>query len=330
MEGVSISDDNSHLPLFLVYTMKSLWVDKYRPQTFDDYVFQDDVTKLHIMKFVEDKSIPHLMFSGPPGTGKTTCAYLLIQLLEIDPMDVLEINASLSNNVDTVRTRIDSFCAVAPMNSDFKICLLEEADYLTAGAQAGLRRLMELQSSNVRFIMTCNYPHKLKHAINSRLQQFEFAVLPEEYIANRIVKILDAEKVEWDPSDLATIIQRSPRDLRKIIQLLEQYTVNGRLMLPTSIGGESDTEALILDHISHDNWDGIRSYVSTAIADDQIVDLYRVLYNNLHVSPKFKNDERLTEQAIVTIAEYLYRSGSVADQYINFAALLIELKRINQ
>lgn len=305
-----------------------MWVEKFRPKSFDEFVFQDDVTELHIRKYVKEGIIPHLLFSGPPGTGKTSCAFLLTSLLDIDSSDVLLINASKENSTDTVRDKISAFCSVAPLNSDFKVVILEEADFMTGGAQAILRRLMEEQYRTVRFIMTCNYVHKIKDAIDSRTQHYVFNTLQPDKIAERVVGILNSENVTWNAADVERVINRSPTDLRKIIGTLEQYTVEGQLLLPTHLTAGGDTDAKILSALAADDWNAMRGIVASDVADNQVIDLFRLLYNNLSTSPIFLADDMKQEQAIVTIAEYLYRSSTVADQYINFAALLIELKRI--
>lgn len=305
-----------------------MWTEQYRPTSFDDFVFQDDVTKLHILKFLETKDIPHLLFSGPPGTGKTSCAFLLIKEIGIEPIDTLIINASKENSAETVRTKIDGFCSVAALDSPYKVVILEEADYLSQNAQAILRRLCEEQYASVRFILTCNHPNKLRDAINSRMQHFTFHTLPEDVIATRVVQILDTEGVKWDPADVSRIIQASPHDLRKIINMLEQYTVQGELFLPTSLSRDGNTHAQVIEMMAADQWNEIRALVATGVSDDQIVEMMRTIYTNLHVSPKFTKSQDDAESAILTIAEYLHRSATVADQFINFAAMLIELKRI--
>lgn len=305
-----------------------MWIEKWRPKTLDEYVFQDDVNELHMRKMVENKDFAHLLLSGPPGTGKTSFAFMLVNLVGIDPTDVLVINASKENDIETVRNRITNFCAIAPFNSDFKVVILEEADYVTKSAQGALRRLMEEHWATVRFILTCNDAHKIKDAIGSRIQHFEFQRLPADTIVGRVVQILEAEGVTVEnPDDILRVIESRNGDLRNTIGTLEQYTVNGQLIIPKHLSGTSEHREAVTQAVAEGNWIGLRSYVMGSVADGDVQDLYRIVYDALELSPLVAN-RALHEQAIVTLAEYLHRSAAVADQYINFAALTIELGRI--
>jgi replication factor C small subunit len=140
--------------------MKELWVEKYRPKTIEDYVFKDEAQKRQVKAWINEGSIPHLLFSGSAGIGKTTLAKVLLNELNIEDFDVLEINASRENSVDVIRDKITNFVQMIPFGP-FKVVLLDEADYLTLNAQAILRGLMETYSSTSRFILTCNYPNKV-------------------------------------------------------------------------------------------------------------------------------------------------------------------------
>ena len=151
--------------------MKELWTEKYRPDALNDYVFRDSAQKNQVQGWVDSGAIPHLLFSGSPGVGKTTLAKILIKQLGINEYDILEINASRENSVDNVREKITNFVATMPFG-EFKIVLLDEADYISPNGQAALRGVMETYASTARFILTCNYPNKVIPALHSRCQGF--------------------------------------------------------------------------------------------------------------------------------------------------------------
>ena len=169
--------------------MKKLWVEEYRPKTIADYVFKDVAQKRQVQSWIKEQAIPHLLFSGSAGIGKTTLAKILINELGIESYDVLEINASRENNVDTVRDKIVNFVQMIPFGP-YKIVLLDEADYLTPGAQAILRGVMETYASTSRFILTCNYPNRIIPALHSRCQGFHVEKTDQTEFTARVATIL--------------------------------------------------------------------------------------------------------------------------------------------
>jgi replication factor C small subunit len=211
--------------------MKELWTEKYRPNQLVDYVFRDQAQREQVEGWVKSGAIPHLLFSGSPGVGKTTLARILIHELGIDPFDVMEINASRENNIDTIRAKITGFVQTMPFG-DFKIVLLDEADYITPNGQAALRGVMETYSSTARFILTCNYPNRVIPALHSRCQGFHIERVDVTEFTARMATILVTESVEFDLDTLDSYVKATYPDLRKCINLCQMNTLDGRLSAP--------------------------------------------------------------------------------------------------
>jgi len=303
-----------------------IWAEKYRPTTLDGYIFQDKSHKKSFEQMVKNKTIPHLLLSGVQGGGKSTIAEILINSLDVDPTDVLVINASDDNSVDIMRDKIKSFITTYALG-EFKIIQLEEADYLSQPAQAILRKYMEEPNCPARFILTCNYENKIMPALKSRSQQFNFKSANRDAIAERTATILIEEDIEFNLELLDKYIAVGYPDIRKVINLLQQNSIEGVLQPIDNVSANGDYKFKLLDLLSVDNWTEARTLVCETVAKEEWEDLYRFLYDNLHDSKKFSKKDNW-EAGILVITEHLYKNSVIADQEINAAAMFIRLSQV--
>lgn len=303
--------------------MKNLWTETYRPKTIQDYVFRDDNQKYQVASWVESGAMPHLLFSGAPGTGKTTLAKVLLNELEVDGMDILEINASNENNVDTIRNKITNFASTMPFG-DMKYVLLDEADYITPNGQAALRGVMEMYHNSCRFILTCNYPQRIIPALHSRCQGFHIEKLDTTEFTARIATICVTEGVDIDLETLDTYVQATYPDLRKCINLVQQNVVDGHLKPPqkSDNGGTSDWMLTVIDQFKKGDYKAARELIVKQARPEEYDDVYRFMYRNLDLWGKTPIQQ---DQAVVIIRDGMAKSSLVVDQEVNLSATLIEL-----
>ena len=303
--------------------MKELWTEKYRPSKVDDYVFRDAAQKQQVAGWVAEGALPHLLFSGAPGTGKTTLAKVLLNELGVDSMDILEINASNENNVDTIRNKITNFSSTMPFG-DMKYVLLDEADYITPNGQAALRGVMETYHTSCRFILTCNYPQRIIPALHSRCQGFHIEKLDVNEFTARIATIGITEGIELDLETLDTYVQATYPDLRKAINLVQQNVIDGVLHKPQE--GDSSTSDWMLSAIEMfktGKYKEARTLICSQARPEEYDDVYRFMYRNLEL---WGSTEQQQDQAVVIIRNGMAKSSLCADPEINLAATLIELQ----
>lgn len=305
--------------------MKQLWVEQYRPRDIDGYVFRDDAQRDQVKQWIKQGSIPHLLFSGAAGIGKTTLAKILINALGVDAYDVLEINASRENNVDNVRNNITSFVSTMPFGQ-FKIVLLDEADFLSPNAQAALRGVMEEYSQTARFILTCNYPHKIIPALHSRCQGFHIEKVDHTEFTARAATVLVTEGVEFDLDVLDSYVKATYPDLRKCLNLLQMNTVDGKLKSPSeSNAGTADYKLAMVDLFKAGKIREARQLLCSQARPEEMEEIFRWMYDNLEL---FAKTEEQKDEAIIAIRKGAANASLVADQEINLSATFTELMQI--
>ena len=297
----------------------TLWVEKYRPDTLQGYVGNQSIVDKVIL-FLENCDVPHLLLYGTAGTGKTTLAKIIANNLDCD---LLYINASDENSVDTVREKIKNFSSTIGFRK-WKLVILDEADYMTPNGQAALRNLMETFSKTTRFILTCNYVEKIIDPIQSRCQVFAITPPTKKDVAVRISQVLKTENVKFDMNDLAAIINSSYPDIRRILNTCQRQSINGELKLDKQSLIEANYMNKVIDILaSNDDKKNKFQNVRQLLADSQVKDfssLYRFLYDNL--------DSFATGHlagAILIIAEAQYKDSLVVDKEINVMSMFVQL-----
>ena len=301
--------------------MKQLWTEKYRPDDIDGYVFRDEDQKAQVKTWIDEGAIPHLLFSGAPGVGKTTLAKILIKQLEIDDFDVLEINASRENSIDTIRDKITGFVQTMPFG-DFKVVLLDEADYISPNGQAALRGVMETYHASARFILTCNYPNRVIPALHSRCQGFHIEKVDKTEFTARIATVLVAENIELDIETLDTYVRSTYPDLRKCINTVQMNVQDNSLLKPNEGDtGEADWKLDMVELFKAGKIQEARKLLCGAVRPEEMEEIYRWLYDNIELF----GDDAQQDRAVLVIKQGLVDHTLVADPEINLAATLIRL-----
>ena len=296
-----------------------LWTEAFRPNTLDGYIGNEAlIGKANI--WIQNGELPHLLFYGSAGTGKTTLAKILANAVDSQTM---YINASDENSVEVVRDKISRFASSVGFKR-WKIIILDEFDFMTANAQAALRNLMETYSKTTRFILTCNYVEKIIDPIQSRCQTFAITPPNKKDVAQRLVTVLDEKGVTYDIKDIAAIINASYPDIRRAINAAQASVVNGVLQLDkaSAIQANYMTEVLEMLKTAKDK-KATFTKIRQCIADSKVRDftpMYTFLYDNLdefahgHIAP-----------CILIIAEAQFKDASVVDKEINIMAMFVNL-----
>ena len=297
----------------------TLWVQKHRPDSLDGYVGNNHILD-KVKNYIKNNDVPHLLFFGKAGTGKTTLSKIITNHIDCD---LMYINASDENSVDVVRSKIKGFSSSMGFKK-WKVVILDESDYLTPNAQASLRNLMETFSTSTRFILTCNYVEKIIEPIQSRCQMFEIIPPSKKEVIKRMEEIMNVEKVKYDMKDLESLVNSSYPDIRRVLNSIQKHVVDCVLKIDetSSIQLNYMDEVLSILKSKNDSTKNL-NLIRKVITDSKVKDfvpLYRFLFDNVD---DFTSDN--VGKTIKQISDYQYKDSFVGDKEINVIAMIFEI-----
>ena len=298
-------------------TQHYLWVEKYRPNTLENYIGNQQL-KDTVKSYIEKHDIPHLLFYGTAGTGKTTLAKAITKNINCD---VMYINASDENSVENVRTKIKGFASSVGFKK-IKVIILDEADFLSPEAQAALRNMMETYCLTTRFILTCNYVEKIIPALVSRCQTYKIEPLSKKEVAVHLKVILDKENVQYTPEDLGYIVNTYYPDIRKILNYSQQSVLDNKIKISELNSTSVDVKNKVIELIKSkapSAFNDIRQLIANSDIK-HFEEIYETLYDKVD---EYSNGKQTL--AVLVIAEYMYQSAMVVNKEITFMACIGKL-----
>ena len=300
-----------------------LWVERYRPKTIGDTILPVKL-KETFQKIIDGGELPNMLFTGTAGLGKTTVARALCNQLDCD---YILINGSEEGNIDTLRTKIKQFASSVSLSNDYKVVILDEADYLNAqSTQPALRGFIEEFSSNCRFILTCNFKNRIIEPLHSRCGVYEFntskkdmAELCQEFM-NKCEVILNDNQIYYDTKAIAELIMKFAPDWRRVLNELQRYSTNGKIDSGiVNIVSDKNYDDLF-SHLKNKDFKKMRNWIVNNIDTDASA-IFRALYDRMSdkVAPQS------IPQLVLILADYQYKNAFVADHELNVVACLTEV-----
>lgn len=310
--------------------MKQFLVDKYRPKTIEDYVFQNEEIERVVRKWIKSKDIPNIMMVSNAGQGKTTLSRIIVNELGVDPSDVLTVNASSKNGMEFIRGELEPWLRKSSFSGGYKVVQLEEFDKLSPAAQDALRYIIEDTSETARFIATANNASKITPAIESRFEggKLNMNGVKEDDVIELVERVIEGEGIDFEDEDVVFAhIDKYMPDIRKIIHSIEKSLDDDNVLHPPSETGNNasagDLDAwqeLWSQDGAFEESDLDKALELTELVDNDNFDyFYTVMYENQQrlLSPQLD---------IIKIADYMYKaSTSSANQRLNLDACLYHI-----
>jgi DNA polymerase III delta prime subunit len=300
-----------------------LWVERYRPQYVKDTILPEQL-KTVFQKIVESGELPNMLFTGSAGLGKTTVAKALCKELELD---YIVINGSEEGNIETLRGKIKQFASSVSLSGGYKVCILDEADYLNPqSTQPALRGFIEEFSNNCRFILTCNFKNRIIDPLHSRCSVYEFnsdrktlAALSMQMVS-RLENILTEEKIEYDRNAIAQVILKHGPDWRRVLNECQRYAISGKIDAGILVNLSDTSYKNLFGYLKAKDFKKMRQWVTNNI-DTDVSAVFRGIYDRMESSIKPTS----IPQLVLILADYQYKNAFVADHELNAVACMTEI-----